>query len=175
MNTNVFFAEVIKLLTKIAKSSASGSGVSTAEFNALKTKVDGVETKANTANNNATTALNNANTALNKANAVEPRVTKLEAKTNFRIINETAATKTISPNIYYKWGETAALTITLGDNPNVDIVAEYVFEFISGGTATKLVLPSTLKYETPLVIEPNKIYQINIVNNIVAVINVDKV
>ncbi len=102
-------------------------------------------------------------------------MTNLENKTNFKLINETATTKTISPNIYYKWGEVAELNITLGDAANDDIVNEYMIEFISGATATKLVLSADLKYEEPLTIEANKIYQINIVNKIVVDINVSNV
>lgn len=108
-------------------------------------------------------------------NALKQQVTNLEAKTNFKLINETATTKTISPNIYYKWGEVAELNIILGDAANDDIVNEYMIEFISGATATNLVLPTDLKYEEELVIKANKIYQISIVNNIVAIINVSNV
>lgn len=150
MNWTVFCTQVIKLLTKIAE----GGRVSPAEFNALKQQVNGIASDVST---------------------VETKVTNLEAKTNFKLINETATTKTISPNIYYKWGEVAELNITLSDAANDDIVNEYMIEFISGATATKLVLPADLKYEESLTIEANKIYQINIVNKIVVDINVSNV
>lgn len=153
MNWTVFCTQVIKLLTKIANGGTSG-GVSPAEFNALKQQVNSIASDVST---------------------VETKVTNLEAKTNFKLINETATTKTISPNIYYKWGEVAELNITLGDAANDDIVNEYMIEFISGATATKLVLPADLKYEESLTIEANKIYQINIVNKIVVDINVSNV
>lgn len=159
MNTNVFFENVLKLLNKIAN---NGSGeVSAAEFNTLKQQVNGIEGNVSTIENN----VSNINT----------KVTNLEAKTNFKLINETATTKTISPNIYYKWGEVAELNITLGDAANDDIVNEYMIEFISGATATNLILPADLKYEEELIIEVNKIYQISIVNNIVVDINVSNV
>lgn len=154
MNWTVFCTQVIKLLTKIAKGGGTGGGVSPAEFNALKQQVNGIASDVTT---------------------VETKVINLEAKTNFKLINETATTKTISPNIYYKWGEVAELNITLGDAANDDIVNEYMIEFISGTTATKLVLPADLKYEEPLVVEANKIYQIDIINNIVIDINVSNV
>lgn len=154
MNWTVFCTQVIKLLTKIAEGGGTGGGVSPAEFNALKQQVNGIASDVST---------------------VETKVINLEAKTNFKLINETATTKTISPNIYYKWGEIAELNITLGDAANDDIVNEYMIEFISGTTATKLVLPADLKYEEPLTIEANKIYQINIVNKIVVDINISNV
>ena len=84
MNWTVFCTQVIKLLTKIAESGGTGGGVSPSEFNALKQQVNGIASDVST---------------------VETKVTNLEAKTNFKLINETATTKTISPNIYYKWGE----------------------------------------------------------------------
>lgn len=150
MNWTVFCTQVIKLLTKIAE----GGGVSPAEFNALKQQVNGIASDVST---------------------VETKVINLENKTNFKLINETATTKIISPNIYYKWGEVAELNITLGDAANDDIVNKYMIEFISGATPTNLVLPADLKYEEKLVIESNKIYQIDIINNIVIDINVSNV
>lgn len=154
MNWTVFCTQVIKLLTKIAEGVGTGGGVSPAEFNVLKQQVNGIASDVTT---------------------VEDKVTNLEAKTNFKLINETATTKTISPNIYYKWGEVAELNITLGDVTNDDIVNEYMIEFISGATPTNLVLPADLKYEESLVVEANKIYQIDIINNIVIDINVSNV
>lgn len=153
MNWTVFCTQVIKLLTKIANG-GTGGGVSSAEFNTLKQQVNGIASDVST---------------------VKTKVTNLEAKTNFKLINETATTKTISPNIYYKWGKVAKLNITLGDAANDDIVNEYMIEFISGATPTNLVLPANLKYEEPLVVEANKIYQIDIINNIVIDINVKNV
>jgi hypothetical protein len=155
MNWTVFCTQVIKLLTKIAEGGGgTGGGVSPDEFNKLKQQVSDIQSDVTT---------------------VETKVINLENKTNFKLINEAATTKTISPNIYYKWGEVAELNITLGDAANDDIVNEYMIEFISGTTATKLVLPADLKYEEPLVVEANKIYQIDIINNIVIDINVSNV
>lgn len=161
MNWTVFCTQVIKLLTKIAKGGGTGGGVSPAEFNALKQQVNGIASDVSTVETKVTT--------------VETKVINLENKTNFKLINETATTKTISPNIYYKWGEVAELNITLGDAANDDIVNEYMIEFISGATPTNLVLPADLKYEEPLVVEANKIYQIDIINNIVIDINVSNI
>lgn len=161
MNTNVFFENVLKLLNKIANNGGGSGEVSAAEFNALKQQVNGIASDVSTVEGKVAT--------------VETKVTNLEAKTNFKLINETATTKTISPNIYYKWGEVAELNITLGDAANDNIVNEYMIEFISGATATNLVFPADLKYEEELIIEANKIYQINIVNNIVVDINVSNV
>lgn len=154
MNWTVFCTQVIKLLTKIAEGGGTGGGVSPDEFNKLKQQVSNIQSDVTT---------------------VETKVTNLEAKTNFKLINETSTTKTISPNIYYKWGEVAELNITLGDAANDDIFNEYMIEFISGATPTNLVLPADLKYEEKLVIESNKIYQIDIINNIVIDINVSNV
>lgn len=154
MRTDEFFKQVLIVLNKIAGNVGGGEEVSAAEFNALKQQVGGIASNVST---------------------IKTKVTALESKTNFKLINEIATTKTISPNIYYKWGEVAELNITLGDAANDDIVNEYMIEFISGATPTNLVLPADLKYEETLTIEANKVYQINIVNNIVVDINVSNV
>lgn len=114
------------------------------------------------------TQLSNTVTALR---TVEGKVATLEAKTNFPTMAVTETTKTISPNIYYVWGEVASLTITLADPSNNNIVNEYMFEFISGATATTLTLPAEVETED-IVIEANKKYQVDIVNNVAAIIGV---
>lgn len=81
MDWTVFCTQVIKLLTKIAEGDGTGGRVSPDEFNKLKQQVSNIQSDVTT---------------------VETKVINLENKTNFKLINETATTKTISPNIYYK-------------------------------------------------------------------------
>ena len=69
------------------------------------------------------------------------------------------------PNKYYKWGEVSNLIITLGpETPG--LVNEYCFEFISGQTPTTVDFPASIKWISPLKVEPSKKYQISIVNGI---------
>lgn len=73
-------------------------------------------------------------------------------------------TQKLSPNKYYKFDEVTNLTITLAVEI-AEIYNEYMFEFISGATATILTLPDNIKWIGDNTIEVNKTYQVSIVNN----------
>ena len=82
------------------------------------------------------------------------------------IVESTLTTQEIEPNKFYKFGEVSSLNITLAAITDTSVLNEFMFEFISGATATTLTLPNTVKWiETPT-IEANKIYQCSIVDNI---------
>lgn len=74
-------------------------------------------------------------------------------------------TKELQPNKYYIFGEVATLTITLAAGEE-NVLAEYMFEFTSGTTPTKLSLPEDVKWIGESTIEASKTYQVSIVNNI---------
>lgn len=79
-------------------------------------------------------------------------------------------TKRLSPNTYYEFGECTKLTITLAAEIS-GILNEYMFEFVSGSTATTLSLPASVSWmggKAPT-IEANKTYQCSIVNNIAVI------
>lgn len=79
-------------------------------------------------------------------------------------------TKRLSPNTYYEFGKCTKLTITLAAEIS-GIRNEYMFEFVSGSTATTLSLPASVSWmggKTPT-IEANKTYQCSIVNNIAVI------
>ena len=73
---------------------------------------------------------------------------------------------TIQPNYKYIFGQRDTLTILLAPITNNTIVNHYMFEFISGNTATTLSLPPSIKWAAAPSIKPNKIYQISIENNL---------
>lgn len=78
----------------------------------------------------------------------------------------------LDPNKFHKWGEVSSLEISsIEASPN-DVYTEYMFEFVSGATATTLSLPAIIKFEDEVVIEPNKTYQVSIVNYIGVIIGV---
>lgn len=82
------------------------------------------------------------------------------------IVESTSNTQEIQTNKFYKFGEVSSLNITLAEITDTSVLNEYMFEFVSGSTATTLTLPNTIKWlETPS-IESNKTYQCSIVNNI---------
>lgn len=72
----------------------------------------------------------------------------------------------IEPNKYYQFSEVTELNITLKEPIDTTILNEYMFEFISGDTATTLTLPDTIKWLEEPTIEADKTYQCSIVNNI---------
>lgn len=72
----------------------------------------------------------------------------------------------IKPNRKYIFGTKQTLTITFAAPTDTTIVNNYFFEFTSGSTATTLSLPNTVRWKSDLQILPNKIYQINIENNL---------
>ena len=79
----------------------------------------------------------------------------------------------LTPNIYHVWGEVASLNLTQA--PSEDGVGVYMFEFISGDSATQLTLPSEWKWVGGLpTINTNKKYQIGVVNNLAKVDEYEK-
>lgn len=79
----------------------------------------------------------------------------------------------LTSNVYHVWGQVASLTLTLDERqyyPNK--LAEFMFEFKSGSTATTLTLPNTIKWPITPVIESNKKYQVSIVNDIGLIVGV---
>lgn len=74
-------------------------------------------------------------------------------------------TFTLTPNTYHKWGTVTSLTLTLGTLSDTSVYKEYMFEFISGTTATTLSLPSTISWASEPNIEAGKTYQVSILNN----------
>lgn len=91
------------------------------------------------------------------------------------VVQTSTSTIEINSNTFYKFGEVASLNITLASITDNTIYNEYMFEFVSGSTATTLTLPSSIKWlETPK-IDANKIYQCSIVDNIGIVVGVANV
>lgn len=76
-------------------------------------------------------------------------------------------TKELQPNILYKFGECASLTITLAAE-SAGLENEYKFEFVSGSTPTTLSLPDSVKWPggSAPTMEASKTYQVSIVNNL---------
>lgn len=91
------------------------------------------------------------------------------------VVESTTTILEIQPNKFYKFGEVTELNLTLAEITDTTQLNEFMFEFISGATATTLTLPSSVKWlETPT-IESNKIYQCSIVDNIGVLLGVSNV
>jgi len=91
------------------------------------------------------------------------------------VVQTSASTIEINSNTFYKFGEVASLNITLASITDNTIYNEYMFEFVSGSTATTLTLPSSIKWLENPTIDANKIYQCSIVDNIGILVGVTNV
>lgn len=92
-----------------------------------------------------------------------------------QVVESTSSTQEIQSNKFYKFGEVSSLNITLAAITDTSVLNEYMFEFVSGTTATTLTLPNSIKWlETPT-IESNKIYQCSIVDNVGVLLGVSNV
>ena len=91
------------------------------------------------------------------------------------VVESATTTLEIQPNKFYKFGEVTELNLTLAEITDTTQLNEFMFEFVSGSTATTLTLPDTIKWlETPT-IESNKIYQCSIVDNVGVLLGVSNV
>jgi hypothetical protein len=86
-------------------------------------------------------------------------------KTN-KVVDQSATTATIQPNVFNVWGEVVSLDITLATPTDMNIVNEYMVQFTSGIVATTLVLPSNIQWLSEPKINANATYQLSIVNNL---------
>ena len=85
------------------------------------------------------------------------------------IVNQTATTATIQPNVLNVWGEVASLDITLATPTDTSIVNEYMVQFTSGATATTLILPDTIQWMSEPTINANATYQLSIINKLAVI------
>ena len=91
------------------------------------------------------------------------------------IIESTETTVELQPNKFYKFGEVTELNFTLAEITDNTQLYEFMFEFISGETATTLTLPDTIKWAETPDIEASKVYQCSIVHNVGLIVGVDNV
>lgn len=92
-----------------------------------------------------------------------------------QVVESTSSTQEIQSNKFYKFGEVSSLNITLAAITDTSVLNEYMFEFVSGTTATTLTLPNAVKWLKTPTIEANKIYQCSIVDNIGVLLGVSNV
>lgn len=76
---------------------------------------------------------------------------------------------TISPNVFYNFGQKDSLTVSLGTAPDTTSYNEYMFQFESGDTPTSFTVGAgsgEIKWIGDHTVEANKTYQVSIVNNL---------
>lgn len=100
--------------------------------------------------------------------AVEDKADKVE------VVNHGTGDTTfvLTPNVMHKWGVVSNLTLSLASPSDGSVYNEYMFEFVSGSTATTLLLPDTLQWVSEPSIEAGYTYQCSIVNNIGVIVGV---
>ena len=82
---------------------------------------------------------------------------------------QNTASATINPNMYNIWGSPMEeLVVTLASPLDASIVNQYVIDFTSGTSTVFNIVPSsgTIVWNTPLSIQPDKRYQITIIDNL---------
>lgn len=84
----------------------------------------------------------------------------------YPVVNQTASTVSVEPNVLNLWGEMAALTITLATPEDSTVVNEYMGQFSSGSTPTEFTYPSSIVWSEDPAIEADYTYQFSIVNNL---------
>ena len=72
----------------------------------------------------------------------------------------------LEPNKLYDFGEKTEIVITEFLQGKSGVTCEYMFQFMSGDTATSLTVPITVRWMNEPSIQPNKIYQVSIENNL---------
>ena len=101
------------------------------------------------------------------------KISELENDANFatqqKVVNQSATTATIQPNVLNLWNEVASLDITLAPPTDTSIVNEYMVQFTSGATATQLMLPDIIEWMSEPTINANATYQLSIINNLAVI------
>ena len=88
-----------------------------------------------------------------------------EKQDKISVVGETDTTKTIQPNIYYKWDKAESLTLTMEDGAS-DVLNEYMFEFTCNSDSFALTLSPKVTWITTPTFEKGKLYQVSIVNSL---------
>ena len=80
-------------------------------------------------------------------------------------------TFTLTPNTFHVWGQVPSLTLDFGSKIR-GASNEYLFQFISGPTATLLTLPNNIKWVNNSVptIKPNMVYQVSILRGLASIL-----
>lgn len=80
-------------------------------------------------------------------------------------------TFTLTPNTFHVWDEVTSLTLNFGSETS-GMANEYIFQFVSGPTATSLTLPDSIKWanDNAPTIEAYMIYQVSILKGLASVL-----
>lgn len=80
----------------------------------------------------------------------------------------------LTPNTLHVWGEVESLDLSFADEI-VGVANEYLFQFTSSEEPTTLILPDTIQWVNEVKVEPKKIHQVSVMNNIGIIVCPSKV
>lgn len=158
----VSVADIVNNLT----TNVANKPLSAAQGVALKALIDAISIPDKLPNPNALTFTGAVSAEYDGSAPVSVEIPSGGRSGAYPVVDMTSATAELAPNTYYKWGEIAALSITLADPTDATITNEYCFEFTSGETAATLTVPSDIKWVQEPTIEAGKTYQVSILNGI---------
>ena len=160
--SKVSVADIVDNLT----TNVTNKPLSAAQGVALKALIDGIVIPDRLPNPNALTFTGAVTGSYDGSKPVTVEIPESGDSGVYPVVAMTASSAELSPNTFYRWGEIAAMSVTLATPSDTTITNEYCFEFVSGETATTLTVPSDIKWVQEPTIEAGKTYQVSILNGI---------
>lgn len=155
--------EVDKVIEQIAQHQLQSDNIITSQLNALPSMMPTIDAEGYVSEYNTTTHQHQKTTKnLRGAKGDKGDDGYLRQITH----GTTDTTFALTPNTMHVWDEVETLTLTLSPNTDENKLAEYCFQFTSPLKPTKLKLPDNIKWQAPLLVVSNCIYQVSITNNL---------
>lgn len=156
-------SEVDKLKESIQQHQLQSDNLITSQLNALPSMMPTIDSEGYVSEYNTTTHTHQkTNKNLKGAKGDKGDDGYLRQVTHGK--NDT--TFALTPNTMHVWDEVETLTLTLSPNTKEGALAEFCFQFTSPSVPTKLKLPDYIKWQAPLLVVSNCIYQVSITNNL---------
>lgn len=156
-------SEVDKLKESIKQHQLQSDNLITSQLNALPSMMPTIDSEGYVSEYNTTTHQHQKTTKNLKGAKGD------KGDDGYLLLQQHGTTDTIfalTPNTMHVWGEVETLTLTLSPNTDENKLAEYCFQFTSPLKPTKLKLPDNIKWQAPLLVVSNCIYQVSITNNL---------
>nr|DAU25827.1 MAG TPA: hypothetical protein [Caudoviricetes sp.] len=156
-------SEVDKLKESIQQHQLQSDNLITSQINALPSMMPTIDSEGYVSEYNTTTHTHQKTTKNLKGAKGD------KGDDGYLLLQQHGTTDTIfalTPNTMHVWGEVETLTLTLSPNTDENKLAEYCFQFTSPLKPTKLKLPDNIKWQAPLLVVSNCIYQVSITNNL---------
>ena len=156
-------SELDKLKESIQQHQLQSDNLITSQINALPSMMPTIDSEGYVSEYNTTTHQHQKTTKNLKGAKGD------KGDDGYLLLQQHGTTDTIfalTPNTMHVWGEVETLTLTLSPNTDENKLAEYCFQFTSPLKPTKLKLPDNIKWQAPLLVVSNCIYQVSITNNL---------